>query len=321
MMLQTRDGTFGYPGGNMVLESVSFCVESGDLLAILGPNGAGKTTLLRCVMGLLRWTRGDSLLDGVSVRDLPAKKLWRHMAYVPQARTARLSNSAWETVLLGRSSRIGLFGQPGEADFEAAHAAMNRLGILRLKDKRMDQMSGGEAQMVLIARALAAEPGVLILDEPESNLDFKNQLLVLDAMSDLAREGMICVFNTHYPAHALRRANKAILLGGDGKAVFGSTGQVITEEEIRRAFGVSAVIGEIETDTKMVRDVIALRVENDSGREPVSDERKERLAVVSLIARDDEHSDEINALLHRYGQWIVGRMGMPYRKMGLFRAC
>ena len=110
--------------------------------------------------------------------------------------------------------------------------------------------------MVLIARALAAEPQVLILDEPESNLDFKNQLLVLDTMQSLARAGLTCVFNTHYPAHALRRANKALLLGRNGKSLFGSTQDVVTEQNISDYFGVRAVIGSIETPDGAYADVI-----------------------------------------------------------------
>ena len=118
------------------------------------------------------------------------------------------------------------------------------------------ELSGGELQMVLIARALATEPQVLVLDEPESNLDFKNQLLVLDTMQSLARAGLTCVFNTHYPAHALRRANKALLLGRNGKSLFGSTQDVVTEQNISDYFGVRAVIGSIETPDGAYADVI-----------------------------------------------------------------
>ena len=110
--------------------------------------------------------------------------------------------------------------------------------------------------MVLIARALAAEPQVLILDEPESNLDFKNQLLVLDTMQSLARAGLTCVFNTHYPAHALRRANKALLLGRNGTSLFGRTQDIVTEQNISDYFGVRAVIGSIETPDGVYADVI-----------------------------------------------------------------
>ena len=140
---------------------------------------------------------------------------------------------------------------------------LGELGLSALREKRCSELSGGELQMVLIARALAAEPEVLILDEPESNLDFRNQLLVMDTLSALASRGMTCVFNTHYPAHALRRAGRALLLSRDGTAVFGKTDEVVTERALERAFGVRAVIGEIDTDGGTVRDVIPLEIRKE----------------------------------------------------------
>lgn len=136
---------------------------------------------------------------------------------------------------------------------------MGLLGITHLIGKKCSEISGGELQMVLIAKALAAEPQVLILDEPESNLDFKNQLIVLDTITKLAAEGMTCVFNTHYPAHALQRADKALILSKDGEYVFGETEKVVNEENIEKAFGVQAVIGEIETEEGIRKDVIPLK--------------------------------------------------------------
>ena len=159
-------------------------------------------------------------------------------------------------VLLGRSSHIAAFSAPTQKDLQQTHDAMDRLGLSSFTDRRCCELSGGELQMVLIARALAAEPQVLVLDEPESNLDFKNQLLVLDTMQSLARAGLTCVFNTHYPAHALRRANKALLLGRNGKSLFGSTQDVVTEQNISDYFGVRAVIGSIETPDGAYADVI-----------------------------------------------------------------
>ena len=114
--------------------------------------------------------------------------------------------------------------------------------------------------MVLIARALASQPGVLVLDEPESNLDFKNQLLVLDTIEDLARSGLTCIFNTHFPAHALRRANQALLLGRGGKSVYGKTCEVVTEDRISEFFGVRAVIGEMQTPLGVYPDVIPVSI-------------------------------------------------------------
>lgn len=261
MNLTVQNGCFSYHRGkDPIFRDIHFSVGSGEVLAILGPNGAGKTTLLRCITGMLKWSRGESLLDGEPIRGMAPRKLWSRMAYVPQARAASSAYTAFETVLLGRSSRLGAFETPGHADVEKATEVMELLGISHLAQKPCSTISGGELQMVLIARALAAEPKVLILDEPESNLDFKNQLVVLDTMSSLAAQGMTCIFNTHYPAHALQRADKALLLCRNGDYAFGPTAQVVTEAAIRRSFGVEAVIGSLETPTGTVQNVVPLRI-------------------------------------------------------------
>ena len=182
------------------------------------------------------------------------------MAYVPQAKTVASAYTALEMVLLGRSSHLNIFEAPKEADVEKAMEVMSFLGIAHLAEKKCSEVSGGELQMILIAKALASEPKVLILDEPESNLDFKNQLVVLDAMSSLAASGMTCVFNTHYPAHALQRAGKSLILSKDGEYVFGATSEVVSEENIRKAFGVEAIIGEVEASGITVKNVVPVGI-------------------------------------------------------------
>ncbi len=259
MNLSVTNGTFSYNKKNNIFSDINFSVESGNLLAILGPNGAGKTTLLRCITGMLRWTSGMSTLDGEDIRNIPEKRLWSRLSYVPQAKSSPSSYTAMEAVLLGRSSRLGVFAQPSKEDIERAENVLEQLGIIRLRDKRCHEISGGEYQMILIARALVSDPEVLILDEPESNLDFRNQLIVLDTMSRLAEQGIACIFNTHYPEHALQRSDKALILA-HGHAVFGATPQILTEENIEKAFGVKAVIGEIAAGESVVRNVIPLRL-------------------------------------------------------------
>ena len=218
MKLEVRGGCFAYPKSDrQILKEISFCAASGQTVAILGPNGAGKTTLLRCIMGLFRWQSGMTYLDGVALRELAPGQLWRTISYVPQMRVASAAYTVEETVLLGRSARIGPFALPGQADVQAAEAAMDRLGLLPLRQQKCSALSGGQMQLVLLARALVNDPQVLILDEPESNLDFRNQLLMLETIADLARQGVLCLFNTHYPAHALRWAAHALLLEQTGR--------------------------------------------------------------------------------------------------------
>lgn len=260
MKLSVQNGCFSYRAGQPLLENISFEAEGGDVLAILGPNGAGKTTLLKCMLNLLHWQEGQTFLDGEDVGAMPVRALWQKVAYVPQAKQTSLFCTVEEMVLLGRSSRIGAFSAPSKEDFRQARAAIERLGLSHLFGRRCCELSGGEVQMVLIARALSSQPGVLVLDEPESNLDFKNQLLVLDTIEELAKSGLTCIFNTHFPAHALRRANQALMLGHGGKSVCGKTCDVVTEDRISEFFGVRAVIGEMQTPLGTYQDVIPVSI-------------------------------------------------------------
>ncbi|MHC1721522.1 MAG: TM1266 family iron-only hydrogenase system putative regulator [Clostridiaceae bacterium] len=323
MILSVENGAFSYrqEKERMLLKNINFNAQPGDLIAILGPNGAGKTTLLRCIMGFLHWKSGRSCIDGKDIRSIPYKQLWQSLAYVPQSKQTTASYTVEQMVLLGRSSHLGMFSPPGAEDMEKAHEIMARLHILKLAGKKCTEISGGELQMVLMARALAAEPKILILDEPESNLDFRNQLLVLETMSELAAKGMTCIFNTHYPAHALQRSNKAFLLSEKGDYVFGDVNNVVTEHNIESAFGVKAIIGEIETQGNILQDVVPLRISNRrmEGKAMVHDIccTEQQLAVISIIAGNYYIAEKINNLLHEHGQYIVGRMGMPYRDCGV----
>ncbi|MBR5430653.1 MAG: ATP-binding cassette domain-containing protein [Firmicutes bacterium] len=317
MILSVEGGCYKYPKTDrQILQDVSFELDAGQLLAILGPNGAGKTTLLRCIMGLLKWDAGRSLLEGRDIRRIPNRELWQTVAYVPQARQTTAIYTTEEMILLGRSSRFGLLSQPSAADMAVVERVMERLRISHLAGCKCSRISGGELQMVLIAKALAAEPRVLVLDEPESNLDFRNQLLILDTVSQLTAEGLTCVFNTHYPAHALQRADRALLLSRGGSFRFGPTAQVVTEAHIEETFGVRAVIGEIETPERVLRDVIPLEL-SSAGTTPAGDPEKRSIAAIAVITSDFDQAEEINRLLHEYGDHIIGRMGLPYRHGGV----
>lgn len=212
---------------------------------------------------------------------------------------------------------MNAFSTPKKEDVEKAEEVLRLLGISSLADKKCSAISGGELQMVLIARALASDPQVLILDEPESNLDFKNQLVVLDAMTELAKNGMTCIFNTHYPAHALQRAGKSLILSKGGSYVFGDTAEVVNEENIQKAFGVQAVIGEIETKEQTLLDVLPLRIQTEEAKESEDPEQR-CIAAVTIISDSNEMSDKINELLHQYSDLMIGRMGMPYKECGLY---
>ncbi|MCQ2419413.1 MAG: ABC transporter ATP-binding protein [Clostridia bacterium] len=260
MILEVRNGSFGYAKNVPVLKDICFSLTSGQIVAVLGPNGSGKTTLLRAALGSLKWQNGGSFLDGKSIRSIPTREFFSHVAYVPQARNGSLPFTVLETVLLGRTGQLDVFSAPKKEDVALAEEVLQELGISHLAAKRCSELSGGELQLVLIARALAQKPSLLILDEPESNLDFKNQLIVLDTISKLKEKGIGCLFNTHYPAHALQRADKALLLSPGGSYLFGQTQQIVTEENLRTYFGVEAAIRRLQTDHGEVLDVVPVCV-------------------------------------------------------------
>ena len=245
MKLEVKGGSFAY-GRTPVLEDVNLSVRSGEILCVLGANGAGKTTLMKCLLGLERWTAGATLIDGEDIRAMKPAALWRRIAYVPQARPSAFAYTAKEMVLLGRGARLGLLQQPGPRDEAVAMDCLRAVGVEGLADRLLSRVSGGELQLVLIARALAAEPELMALDEPESHLDFRNRLTVLDTVRRLRDErGLAFVVNTHFPEHALTLADTALLLTPDGPR-FGPARQTLTEAALGEAFGVDVRIVTVE---------------------------------------------------------------------------
>ena len=189
-------------GETWIVRHLSFAIARGEILAVLGRNGQGKTTLLRALLGLQPLSEGTARIGG-------------SVGYVPQRASLPFAYSVLDVVLMGRARHLGMFAAPGKADHAAARAALQALGMLGFATRRIDQLSGGEQQLVLIARALASECDALILDEPTSALDFRNQDLVLSTIRQVSRQhGLTVVFASHYPQHALHVGDKAPLDAG-----------------------------------------------------------------------------------------------------------
>ena len=261
MIFEVKDGCFQYPGGRKVLNDINFQVGEKEILSVLGSNGVGKTTLLKCTLGLLQWHSGQSLIDGKNIKKMKHREVWHNIGYVPQAKLSTFSYTVDEMVLLGRNSHLKMLEQPGKQDKDIAEQCMKRIGIDYLKGKLRSKISGGELQMVLIARAMAAEPKLLILDEPESNLDFKNQLIVLETVKSLCEEeGISSIVNTHYPEHAISISNKALLLNRDGSSVFGAAEETIAESHLEKAFGVNVKIQDFYHSEKKYTCVLPLSI-------------------------------------------------------------
>jgi iron complex transport system ATP-binding protein len=165
----------------------------------LGPNGCGKTTLFRTILGLLPRQGGSVRLDGHDLATLSRRDVAQRIGYVPQAQAGYFPFTVREMVLMGRTAHLSLFATPSPRDDAVAERMLDTLGMLHLADHRYTEISGGERQLALIARALTQEPKLLVMDEPTANLDFGNQLLVLDRIGTLARQGMAIILSTHDP--------------------------------------------------------------------------------------------------------------------------
>ena len=243
---------FGYPG-RVVGREVSFGLEAGQVLCLLGPNGSGKTTLFRTLLRLLEPRDGAVLVDGASIAAWPRRRIARVFGYVPQAQPGTFPFTAREVVLMGRTAHVGLFGSPSTHDRRQAEAALDALGIAHLADRPYPEMSGGERQLALVARAVAQEPAILVMDEPTASLDFGNQVRVLAHVQSLARRGIAVVLSTHDPDQAFLCADLVALLHEGRLARLGPTAEVITAGTLRKAYGVDVEVVTLTREGRAVR--------------------------------------------------------------------
>ncbi|MBS7789022.1 ABC transporter ATP-binding protein [Roseococcus sp. SDR] len=242
-MLEARDLAVGH-GRRKVLSGLNLHLRAGELLCLLGPNGGGKTTLLRTLLGLIPPLGGTVLLEGQPLTRLSRRAVAQRLAYVPQAAQGGFAYPARAVVAMGRAAHLGLFAAPGAADHAAAEAALDRLSIAHLADRPVTELSGGERQLVLVARALAQGGRAIILDEPTASLDFGNQALVLREVRALARrDGLAVLMTTHQPDHALLLADAVMLVAQGGAQGPAPPEALITPETLRAAYGVEAAIG------------------------------------------------------------------------------
>ncbi|AFV10368.1 ABC transporter, ATP binding protein [Thermacetogenium phaeum DSM 12270] len=246
MKLKLQDLAFAYEKNNEVLRGVTLEVESGEVLCLLGPNGAGKTTLFKSILGLLKPSKGKVLIDGKDVRDYPRKELAHYLGYVPQNHIPPFPFRVLEVVLMGRTAHINNFAVPSTVDVEIAREAMRRLNIGHLENRNYAEISGGERQLVLIARALAQKPGILVLDEPTSNLDFGNQLRILRHIKRLAESGLTVVMSSHFPEHAFYCGSKVAVMQKGRIIHVGRPEEVITGQNLKEIYGVEVEVAEIE---------------------------------------------------------------------------
>lgn len=241
MKLEVSNLSFKYEK-TLIFKDVSFEVNDREILCLLGPNGTGKTTLFKAILGLHKAEQGKILLDGQNIKDWSRSKIAQYIGYVPQNHVPPFPFRVIDVILMGRTAYLKPYESPTKKDIEIALEAMGILNILYLKDKIYTEISGGERQLVLIARALTQKPQILVMDEPTANLDFGNQIKVLQHIKELTDKGLAIIMSTHYPDHALQYATKVALMKNNGINSIGNPQEIVTEKSLTDIYGVDVRI-------------------------------------------------------------------------------
>lgn len=232
-----ENASFSY-GEKDIFAGLNLEVPEGDMLCILGANGCGKTTLLRCINGALKLKSGHIRLDGTDIYSMKVTEIARKVGFVYQEHSAPFPYSVLEVVRMGRAPHLRLFSSPSKKDTVIAEEALLAVGMWHLRDKRYTEISGGERQLALIARTLAQEPEVIILDEPTSHLDFRNQTLVLRMIGKLAERGLTIITTSHFPNHALLYSRRVTMMNKGKLLAAGDPDDVINEQNLRTTYGI-----------------------------------------------------------------------------------
>ncbi|AET69353.1 ABC-type cobalamin/Fe3+-siderophore transport system, ATPase component [Desulfosporosinus orientis DSM 765] len=251
MSIEVADLSFSY-GDRLILDGISFVAKDKELLSILGPNGTGKSTLFLCILGLLSKYKGKALLNGRDIRDLGIREIAKVIAYIPQSHYPSFNYTVFDMVLMGTTVQLSPLSSPGAKQRKLAESALERLGISHLKERGYTQISGGERQLVLMARALVQEAHILILDEPTANLDFGNQIRVLNQIRSLTKEGYTIIQSTHNPDQTFLFSDRVMAMK-DGKVLaLGTPCQVFSQELIQQLYGIDVELQSLYGDKARV---------------------------------------------------------------------
>lgn len=257
MTLTVKDLTYRYAKtAAPVLQGISFTAESGDFLSVLGANGAGKSTLFRCLLGGLTDYTGAIELDGRDVRTLSRRETAEHIAYIPQIHRPTFGYSVLDTTLMGLTRQLSPFRSPTPEMEKQAMDALEQMGVTQLAERNFATLSGGEQQLVLIARALCQRSDILVMDEPTSSLDYGNQLRVLERVRLLAQQGYTVLLSTHNPEHALRFATHVLALHGGTVAACGPVEEMLTEELLHTLYRIPLTVAQVPVTGATVRSCV-----------------------------------------------------------------
>lgn len=247
MSIEVTNMSFSY-GSRPILHDLTFSIPDGCLVNVLGPNGVGKSTLFRCILGLNPHFHGTILVNGKDLRRLSIRERAREISYIPQSHAPVYDYEVVDVVLMATGSDLKLLSTPGASQLQRAHEALERIGIGHLAHRTYTQISGGEQQLVLIARALAQNARTIIMDEPTSALDYGNTVRVLSCVRQLAREGLSIVQSTHNPDHAFLYSDQTMVLSDGRLQAFGNPKDVITSELISELYHVDVEVNSLYGD-------------------------------------------------------------------------
>ncbi len=252
MIYELKNVNFAYRADAPVLCDINLSIAAGELWCVLGCNGAGKSTLFGCMTGRLKPDSGSVTLDGMDIAKMREREIACRVGYVPQSNAPAFAYSVFEYVLMGCASHIGLFSAPDEKDNQAARDALDRLRIGHLADRAYTEISGGEQQQAAIARAIVANPKIILFDEPTAHLDVGNQIKVLRIIKELSLGGYAIVVTTHDPNHALLLDGNAAVFGADGRVRSGTTGDMLTEQMLREVYGAHIELRELPGEGRKI---------------------------------------------------------------------
>lgn len=241
MVLEVKNAHFGYEQKS-VLRGVDLRVMQGEVISLLGINGSGKSTLLRLMLDLLSPSKGEIFLEGKNIREFKRSAIASRLAYIPQSNNTPFGYTALEMVMMARFSLLSPFAQLSKKDELIAQNALKRVGIEDLSDRIYITLSGGQKQLVLLARAIAQGSQTILMDEPVSGLDYGNQLKLLRLISSLAKDGYTIIQTTHYPDHAFLLDSRVVILDNGVIVSDGASSEVITAKSIEELYGIEAEI-------------------------------------------------------------------------------
>lgn len=246
MILRVSNLSFSYKD-NHVLKDINFKAYNNQIISLLGANGVGKTTLFNCLLNNLKDYKGSITYDGIDIKQIKAKELSKLIAYIPQSISSQYNYRVIDIVLMGLTSSLSLFSTPGVKHEKIALEKLDILGIKNLAYKGFNNLSGGEKQLVLISRALTQNAKILLMDEPTANLDYGNQIKVMNKLKSLSNEGYMIIFSTHNPEHAFFYSDKALALYKGSIECFGEPSKKLTKETLKKLYSIDVSILSLKT--------------------------------------------------------------------------